>query len=96
MTLSAVDFLQVVRALESIPQPQEYRVVMHPAIAHRLDWAFHRLELRRAYWQAGYPFGRNQGAFKRWALTVGRYGAWSEAALKELVGEYVPVLVLND
>lgn len=42
-------------------------------MAREVDWYLHRPLLRSIYSKAGYPFGRNQGSFKRWALLVGRY-----------------------
>lgn len=50
-----------------------WRTIIHPTLAREIDWYLHRPLLRAAYRKASYPFGRNQGSFKRWALLNGRY-----------------------
>ncbi len=49
----------------------DYVVIMHPLAWRQLQWELERPGLRRLYREQGYPFGRNQGAFKRWAM-IGR------------------------
>lgn len=45
---------------------------IHPRAFREIQWILNRPLLRTIYRELGYPFGRNQGSFKRWALTVGQ------------------------
>lgn len=71
-TLTLEDFLSVVEKLMAEPR-RPVAFPIYPPFARQIDWRFNRLLLRRLYREAGYPRGRNQGAFKQWALAVGRY-----------------------
>lgn len=54
-------------------RPSEWSITLPPQTARLVDWYTRKPLVRAAHRAAGYPFGRNQGAFKRWALLVGRY-----------------------
>lgn len=41
---------------------------MHPDAYRSILWELKRSQMRALYRSLGYPFGRNQGAFKRWVM----------------------------
>jgi hypothetical protein len=72
--LTDAEFLETLSILSRQEISRYYYFKMDPTIAKKIDWYQNRPMLRRVYREQGYPRGRNQGAFKQWALTKGRYG----------------------
>lgn len=72
MTITRAEFMAVTNMLLN-EKRKPWVMTMHPDTARQIDWYWNRPAMRKLYREAGYPFGRNQGAFKRWALLRGRY-----------------------
>ena len=70
--LTMADFERAIALLQN-QKMRTWEVVIHPDTARWIDWWENKPMLRELYASLGYPRGRNQGAFKDWALSRGRY-----------------------
>jgi len=72
LTLTREMVIGVFQKLQSQYSPNDGGYYVPQEYVRVIDWRVNHDELRGVYRRLGFPFGRNQGAFKRWALLRGR------------------------